>query len=126
MKKSVLAAAIICGVAIGGGSMVYAAGQPQLPGDMQGQGSAQQRMDTKRALDADKYQRPMPQQSVANETEKGPQAGQTGVEPRGTKVAPSTETSETQQPAAGETGVPPRGTKVGPSTNPGQEGSQTR
>jgi hypothetical protein len=111
---------------MGGSGIVYAAGQPQLSADdMQTQGSAQQRMDTKRMLDAEKYRHRQPQ-SAANDTEQGPPAAKTGVEPRGTKVAPSTEANQAQQPATGDTGTPPRGTKVAPSTNPGQEGSQTQ
>ena len=62
---------------------------------------------------------------VNNQTEKGPQSGQTGVGTRGTKVAPSTTPGQPNQPATAETGVEPRGTKVAPSTNPGQSGQQT-
>lgn len=68
--------------------------------------------------------------SARNQTEQGPDAGQTGTGPRGTKVAPSTEASnepgQPGQPTAGQTGVEPRGTKVAPSTNPGQSGEQAR
>jgi hypothetical protein len=68
--------------------------------------------------------------SASNQTERGPDAGQTGIGPRGTKVAPSTQASNTPgqpgQPATDQTGVEPRGTKVAPSTNPGQSGEQTR
>jgi hypothetical protein len=124
MKRSVMAATIFWGLAIGGSGMVYAAGQPQLPGDMQSQQSARQQMDTKQMLDADKYKRGLPQ-SAANETDQTP-AGKTGVEPRGTKVAPSTEPNQAQQPATAETGTPPRGTKVAPSTTPGQQSHQTQ
>ena len=56
------------------------------------------------------------------ETEQGgqpnqPKTAETGVPPRGTKVAPSTEPGQAPQPKTAETGVPPPGTKVGPSTN---------
>ena len=68
--------------------------------------------------------------SARNQTEQGPDAGQTGTGPRGTKVAPSTEASNESgqpgQPTAAQTGVEPRGTKVAPSTNPGQSGEQKR
>ena len=49
-------------------------------------------------------------------------AEKTGVGPRGTKVAPSTDPTLTTNPAsppASTTGVQPRGTKAGPSTDPG-------
>ncbi len=63
---------------------------------------------------------------AANQTEEGPQPGQTGVGQRGTKVAPSTTPGQPQQPMTAETGVPPRGTKVAPTTTPGHGGEQTR
>ena len=52
-----------------------------------------------------------------------PMAEQTGVPPRGTKVAPSTTAGQPAQPETAETGVPPTGTKVAPSTNSGQSGA---
>ena len=53
-----------------------------------------------------------------------PTTSQTGVPPRGTKVAPSTEPGQPPQPMTAETGVPPRGTKVAPSTPPSPNGGE--
>jgi hypothetical protein len=64
--------------------------------------------------------------SAMNQNEQGPDAGQTGIGQRGTKVAPSTEPGKPSQPKTADTGVQPRGTKVAPSTNPGQSGEQMR
>lgn len=129
MKTSVFAATFVASLVMAGAGTARAAGQPQLPGDMQGKESAQDRMETKRELDADKYQKPLPNstagQNAANQTETGPQPGQTGAGERGTKVAPSTEPGQPSQPTTAQTGVGPRGTKVAPSTNPGQAGQQT-
>ena len=44
----------------------------------------------------------------------------TGVEPRGTKVGPSTNPAQTTPGVNSQTGVGPRGSKVAPTTNPAQ------
>jgi hypothetical protein len=93
--------------------IAHAAGQPQLPGEAQGQASGHQRMEMKGELDVNKYQQPLPQ-APANVTEQSMKAGETGVAPRSTKVAPSREINQPSQPKTAETGVPPRGTKVAP------------
>lgn len=62
----------------------------------------------------------------ANQTETGPQAGQTGAGQRGTEVSPSTTPGQSKQPRTAQTGVPPRGTEVSPSTNPTQGGHQNQ
>lgn len=55
-------------------------------------------------------------------------AGNTGVGPRGTAVAPSTQpgadTGNTM--ASSQTGTPPRGTATGPSTQPGANQKQNQ
>lgn len=125
MKTFVLTTTTVLGLTLAASGLAYAAGQPQLPGQAQGQGAAQEQMNVKRSLDANKYQQPLPQ-TAANQTEQVPDKTKTGVGPRGTKVAPSTARNQPKQPRTAETGTPPRGTKVAPSTTPGQQGSQTR
>jgi hypothetical protein len=62
------------------------------------------------------------QNVAANESQAPPTASppSTGVPPRGTKVAPSTNAAEASEVQAEQTGQGPRGTKVAPSTNPAE------
>jgi hypothetical protein len=57
MKASTVAAALVLSLAVTLASNARAAGQPQLPGASDGQ-SAQERMETKRTLDPQKYEKP--------------------------------------------------------------------
>lgn len=71
MKRTLFAATAVLSLVVAGHGAARAAGQPQLPGGMQGQESAQERMETKQALDPDKYDK---RHSAASRQQAAPSA----------------------------------------------------
>src|SRR4051794_5493233 len=55
MKTTLFAATAVLSLVVAGQGAARAAGQPELPAGVQGQESAQERMETKQALDPSKY-----------------------------------------------------------------------
>jgi len=104
MKTCVVTAAVVVSLAVAGmGSSARAAGQPQLPDTIHGQESAQERIETKRAMDPEKYNKEQGAavQKAAPSPKPAAQAKTEAIQPGAVGKAPAQASpSTTQAPLA--------------------------
>lgn len=128
MRPSCMAAGLILGLAVGSSGFAFAAGQPQLPESSNGQ-SAQERMETKRAIDPQKYEKPHGGSTSLHQAAPSPksaaQANAGAVHPGGVgrSPTPGSESTGTEQASPSQAQAP----QATPGAVEGQHGSsQTR